>query len=248
MKFTKLLSALLFIFSLTSCTFTEEITINPDGTGKYNLDMDGSSLMAMMPNDSLKTEKNVDSTFSFKELFAVKKDSIAKLSKEEQAKLKKMENFNMRMKMDYVAKQFLFSMNTDFKNVAELQDAMSNMNALQSVNKNKSQGNPMASAGGFANNNSILKYSYDGKKFTRKATVDKNALKNAEKDSLADSYKMIYESSKYVIKYHFPKPVKKVSNEAALYSEDRKTITIEYPFNEYMDNPDKLNFVVEFQK
>ena len=59
---------------------------------------------------------------------------------------------------------------------------------------------------------------------------------------------MIYESSKYVIKYHFPKPVKKVSNKTALFSEDRKTITIEYSFNEYMDNPDKLNFEVEFEK
>ncbi len=248
MKFIKLLSALLFIFSLTSCTFTEDIYINPDGSGKYSLDMDGSSLMAMMPKDSVANEKSIDSVFSFKEIFAAKKDSIAKLSKEEQARLKKMENFNMRMKMNFQTKQFLFSMNTDFKNVAELQDAMSNMNELQNLNKKKAQSNPMGAMGGFSNNNAVLSYSYDGNKFIRKSTIDKNAVKNAKKDSLAESYQMIYASSKYIIKYHFPKPVKKVSNETALYSEDRKTITIEYPFDEYMNNPDKLNFVVEFQK
>ncbi|WP_300568078.1 hypothetical protein [Flavobacterium sp.] len=248
MKFVKLFSALLFIFSLTSCTFTEDIYINPDGSGKYSLDMDGSSLMAMMPKDSVGNQKSIDSVFSFKEIFAAKKDSIAKLSKEEQARLKKMENFNMRMKMSFQEKKFLFSMNTDFKNVAELQDAMSNMSELQNLNKKKAQSNPMGSMGGFSNNNTILSYSYDGHRFIRKASIDKNAVKKPENDSLAESYKMIYASSKYIIKYHFPKPVKKVSNATALFSEDRKTITIEYPFDEYMDSPDKLNFEVEFQK
>jgi hypothetical protein len=244
----KILVLLFSIATLASCTFTEEITINPDGSGKYNLDMDGSSLMAMMPNDSTGNQKSVDSVFSFKEIFAAKKDSIAKLSKEEQESLKKLEDFNMRMKMDYLNKQFLFSMNTNFKNVAELKDAMSNMNELQKMNKNKAEANPLGSAGSFANNNSVLQYSYNGKKFTRKAIIDKNAVKNVKKDSLDDSYKMIYASSKYIVKYHFPKPVKKVSNTTALFSEDRKTITIEYPFDEYMDNPDKLNFEVDFAK
>lgn len=247
MKFVKLLSALLFIFSLTSCTFTEDIYINPDGSGKYAIDIDGSSLMAMIPKDSLKAEKNIDSTFSFKKIFEEKKDSIAKLSKEDQAKLKSLENFNMRMKMNYDTKQFLFSMNTDFKSVSELQDVMTNMNAIQNMGKKKSDGNPLASAGGFASNNSVLHYSYDGKKFIRNAVIGKNKIKKVENDS-TDAYKMIYESSKYIIKYHFPKRVKKVSNATALFSEDRKTITIEYPFNDYMDNPDKLNFQVDFEK
>ncbi|MGH2665684.1 hypothetical protein [Flavobacterium sp.] len=244
----KVLFLLFSIISLTSCTFTEDIYINPDGSGKYTLDMDGSSMMAMIPKDSVRNEKSIDSVFSFRELFAAKKDSISKLPKEEQEKLKKLEKFNMRMKMDLKAQQFLFSMNTDFKNVTELQDAMSNMNAFQNVGKNKMQGNPMAPSGGFGGNNSILKYSYNGKKFIRKAIIDKNAIKKVENDSMAESYKMIYASSKYVIKYHFPKPVKSISNSTALFSEDRKTVTVEYPFNEYMDNPEKLNFEIEFTK
>jgi len=243
----KLLLFLLFTFVFSSCTFTEEITINPDGTGKYNLDMDGSSFMAMMPNDSVKNEKSIDSVFSFKQLFEAKKDSISKLSNEEQAKIKRLENFNMRMKMNYAAKQFLFSMNTNFKSVAELQEVMSNMSEIQQMNKSQVQNNPMGNMGGFGGNNSKINYAYDGKKFSRKAVVDKEALKKVENDSAEASYKMIYEASKYIIKYHFPKPVKNVSNTTALFSEDRKTITIEYPFNEYMKEPEKLNFEVVFQ-
>jgi hypothetical protein len=247
MKCIQLLSAVLFIFSLTSCTFTEDIYINPDGSGKFGINMDGSGLMAMIPKDSLKAEKNVDSTFSFKKIFEAKKDSIAKLPKEEQAKLKSLENFDMRMKMNYDTKEFLFSMNTNFKTVAELQDVMSNMNTVQNLGKKKSEGNALASTGGFTNNNSVLHYLYDGKKFSRNAIINKTKIKKAENDS-TEAYKMIYESSKYIIKYHFPKRVKKVSNATALFSDDRKTITIEYPFNEYMDNPEKLNFEVDFEK
>lgn len=243
----KLFSLFALLFVLTSCTFTEEITINPDGTGKYNMDMDGSSIMAMMPKDSLKQEKNVDSVFSFKEIFDAKRDSIAKLSKEEQAKIKNLEKFNMRMKMNFDTKQFLFNINTDFKSVSELQEIIASMSELQKMNKGQAKNNPMGDMGGFGSSAAKINYEYNGKKFSRKALVDKEALRKLENDSSAASYKMIYESSKYIIKYHFPKAVKSVSNKTAMFSEDRKTITIEYSFNEYMKEPEKLNFEVVFK-
>lgn len=242
---------ILFVFSilvLTSCTFVEEIDIQPDGSGKYHMDMDGSSLMSMMPKDSLKNEKNVDSIFSMKKIIEEQKDSIAKLPKEEQERIKKMENFKMRMLMNYDSKQFLFSMNTDFKNVSDLQDAFANLNAVQGMNKTKDKGNPLSDAqgGNFANNNSVLTFSYDGKKFIRKVTVVNKAVKPEVKDSV-DPYKMIYDASKYVLKYHFPKKVKRITVPSALFSQDRKTITIEYPFKEYMDHPERFSFEVEFE-
>ncbi|MCL9807344.1 hypothetical protein NAT51_17585 [Flavobacterium amniphilum] len=243
----KLLILFAFVFSLTSCTFTEEITISPDGAGKYNLKMDGSSFMAMMPKDTTGTAKNIDSVFTFKEILAAKKDSIDKLPADQREKIKQLERFNMHMKMNHDSKEFLFSMATNFKSVSELQDVMNNLAEIQKMSKGGSQGNPMGDLGGFSGNGSKINYTYNGKKFTRKATVDKEALKKLDNDSL-DSYKMIFESSKYVIKYNFPKAVKKVSNPNALFSEDKKTITIEYSFNEYLKEPEKLNFEVEFVK
>lgn len=245
MKYSNYLVVLLFAITLTSCTFTENIYLNEDGTGKFSIDMDGSGLMAMVPEDSIKTQKAVDTTFSFKDLFADKRDSIAKLPKAEQDRLKKLESFSVRTKMNPTDKQFLFTMFTDFKSVGDLQDAMSTMDQVKGSSKGSD--NPLLAAGGIGSNNSDLKYTYDGKKFTRKATVLKKEILEVENDS-AEAYKMIFESSTYVIKYHFPKRVKKVSNSTALYSEDRKSITIEYPFSEYMENPDKLNFEVEFEK
>ncbi|MNQ26588.1 hypothetical protein D3C85_398270 [compost metagenome] len=248
MRSIKLFLTFFVLVTLVSCTVTENIYINDNGSGNFSVEMDGSALMAMMPTDSLKTEKSIDSTFSFKQLLVEKKDSIAKLPIEQQALLKKLENFNMRMKMDAQEKQFVFSMNTNFKNVAELQDVMETMNAFNTIQKNNkstAEANPYLPSGGFGSNNSVLSYAYNGKKFTRKATMNTAETNEMENDSL-QQYKMIFESSIYVLKYHFPKPVKKVSNTTALFSEDRKTITIQYPFSEYMANPDKLNIEVEF--
>ncbi|RXR20464.1 hypothetical protein EQG63_00610 [Flavobacterium amnicola] len=246
----KSLLYLLLTVAFSSCTFTEEITIHTDGTGKYNLNIDGSALMAMMPQDSVggKKEKPIDSTFSFKQLFEEKKDSISKLPKAQQEKIKKMEKFNLRMLMNNETKKFFFAFDTDFKSVSELEDVMDNMSEMQKMNKGAKETslNPMGNLNVLENNGSKIKYAYDGKKFSRKAIVDKVALKKA-KDS-TDSYKMIFESSKYILKYHFPKAVKSVSNKTALFSEDRKTITIEHAFNEYVHEPEKLNFEVVFQK
>ncbi|PWA07158.1 hypothetical protein [Flavobacterium psychrotolerans] len=246
MKKTFLAFIIGFSYCLTSCTLTENIYINDNGSGKFSVEMDGSGLMAMMPKDSLKGEKSVDSIFSFKKIFIERKDSIAKLSQKEQDVLKKLENFNMRMKMDLVANQLLFFMNTDFKSVAELQDIMATMNtynSFQNTIKSKTEANSYIPSSGFGSNNSVLSYSYDSKKFIRKATLI--PTNKVLKDS-TQNFKMVFDASNYILKYHFPKPVKKVSNANASFSEDRKTVTIQYPFNVYMENPDKLNLEVEF--
>ena len=247
MKLYKLLSFCFVLATLTSCTLTENIYVNDNGTGKFSVDMDGSSLMAMA-GDQLgpDAKKNIDSTFTFKQLFEEKKDSIAKLSPEAQKELKKLENFVVNTKMNSEKKEFLMTISTDFKNVNELQDALQSLSALQRLEGGASAATPFGK--GLGDNNSKLTYTYDGKKFTRKAVIDKQKVAEKAKDSTADMSKMIFASSNYIIKYHFPKKIKKVSNPNALFSEDRKSITIQYPFTDYMENPDKLNFDVEFEK
>ncbi|PXY43289.1 hypothetical protein [Flavobacterium hydrophilum] len=250
MKLYKLLSFSFLLATLTSCTFTENITINDNGTGKFSVDLDGSSMMAMAGDQlgqqmGADAKKDMDSTFTFKQLFEEKKDSIAKLSPEMQKELKKIENFVVHTKMSSEKKEFLMTLSTDFKKVNEMQDILQTISTLQKLEGGTGM-NPLGS--NFGDNKSKLNYTYDGKKFTRKAIIDKQKITEKANDSAADMSKMIFASSNYVVKYHFPKKIKKVSNPNALFSEDRKTITIQYPFTDYMENPDKLNFDVEFEK
>ncbi|MEO8534241.1 MAG: hypothetical protein ABI441_10835 [Flavobacterium sp.] len=251
MKLYKLLAFSFLLVTLTSCTFTEDIYVNDNGSGKFSVDMDGSSLMAMAGDQigsqmGAEAKKDIDSTFTFKQLFEAKKDSIAKLSPESQKELKKIENFVVHTKMSSEKKEFLMTLSTDFKNVNELQDVLQTLSTFQKLEQGGAAATPFG--GNFGNNNSKLSYTYTGKKFTRTAVIDQQKLAEKAKDTAADMSKMIFASSNYILKYHFPKKIKKVSNPNALFSEDRKTITIQYPFTDYMENPDKLNFEVEFEK
>jgi hypothetical protein len=264
MKYIKLLSALLFVFSFSSCTITEKMILNENGSGKFAYDIDGSKMMSMMgsafkgdSNDSKKEKKGkvIDSTFTFKELLASKKDSIAKLSPEEQEKIKKMEKFSMHMHMDEEKGIMNYSMFTDFNSISELQDVMSPLQSMKSLTPGGGS-KMMGANAGLPEENSSTKFFYDGKSF--KKSVAKIEKKKEEEKTEADSeedlggkmkesMEMIYGQSSFKVVYQFPKAVKKISMPNALYSDDRKTITIEYPLKEYMENPDKLNFEVEFQ-
>jgi hypothetical protein len=62
-------------------------------------------------------------------------------------------------------------------------------------------------------------------------------------DSLGEMTEM-YASSTYKLNYHFPKPVKSVSNESALFSADRKMVTVSYSFMDYLLDPEALNLEV----
>jgi hypothetical protein len=240
--------------------------LNDKGAGKFSYEIDGSQMMSMIggaiksesnevdkKNLTKKKSKDIDSTFTFKELFASKKDSIAKLPLEEQEKIKKMEKFSMHLVMNEEKGIMNYSMFTDFNSFSELQDGISPVQSLKSIASGKAS--KMNNVGaGLPENDASLKFSYDGKTFKKivakkvpkEEIIKKDEIEDSEGTKMKESLKMIYGQSNFKVVYQFPKSVKKVSAPNALYSEDRKTITIEYTLKEYMENPEKLNFEVEF--
>lgn len=283
MKIIKILFALVLLFNLTSCSITEKIIINDNGSGKFAYEIDGSQMMSMMGNafkdlgedekdskkkknkknkeeEVVKASKNIDSTFTFKELFASKQDSIAKLSPQEQAKLKKMERFSVRTIMNEDEGKMNYSIFTDFNTISELQDVMSPLESMKTISPTGQQAGGMGMAPNALEENASTRYFYDGKTFKKivsklekkkeESKPDEDAAiaeVEAEAIRLKESMNMFYDQSNYKVVYQFPKAVKKVSLQNALYSEDRKTITIEYTLKDYMENPDKLNLEVTFE-
>jgi hypothetical protein len=271
MKLFKILLGLTCIFNLSSCTITEKMIVNDNGSGKFSYDIDGTKMMSMMggafageeksgkrKNKKEKPSKNIDSTFTFKEMFASKQDSISKLPAEEQLKIKKMERFSVHMVINEETGIMNYSMFTDFNSVAELQDVMSPVESMKSLSPTGQAGG-MGMAPNAIEDKSSMKFAYDGKTF--KKTVSKTETKKEEEPKkeiseesealseelkLKQSMEMFYQQSSFKVVYQFPKPVKKISVENALFSDDRKTITVEYPLKDYMESPDKLNFDIEF--
>lgn len=243
MKIRLYLLALASIF-FTGCQISENIYMNEDGSGKLSFDIDASGVMAMA-GEEMKSEKNMDSTFTFKELLAAKKDSISKLPEDEQARLKKMENVSVNMKMNSADKQFLISMFMDFKNANELLDMMQGVNSMKPKQGAKDPDNPLSKIGDPSNTD--LKFEFDGTNFKRTVKVKDKALLAVAKDTTGMTA-MMFGGSNYTLKYHFPRKIKSVSNPSAMFSEDRKTVTVEYPFTQYIDDPEKLNLDVILEK
>jgi len=245
-----ILGAILICFS--SCQFSENIYINEDGSGKMEFSFDGSEFMKIAGqagqglSDDL-GEEIIDSLIVFKDFLNEKKDSIATLSKEKRDELKSLENFKMHMLMNPETNAMKFELITDFDNVNELQDMfemLSKTAALQNkgeANTTTSNNNPLSSFGN--DKTTDLKYTYKNNVFKRRVKVtDKDALKKVT-DSLGEAVFM-FRSSKYKLNYHFPKRIKSVSNEAALFSNDRKSFVLELGFIEYLTNPEALNLEV----
>ncbi len=242
-----LMYALIGLFAM-SCNFTESMTIEPDGSGKITVDFDGSSLMDMMGDEMKENgeEQKMDSIFDFAYLLEERKDSIAQLSQEKQDKLKRLENFKMRIQMDTEAKAMKLSMFSNFKNVNELSDMMSTFedaNSMQDLG-GKSMANEDSPMGG--SKGTDVSYKFENNKFSRTTEIINPALFEKSKDSLKQM-EMFMSESTYTLKYTFPKKIRKVSAENALFSQDGKTFTLEVSFLEMMKDPKILDLEVELE-
>src|SRR5690606_7283272 len=114
---------LLFLFALAltviSCQFNETMVLNEDGSGTMSVEVNLNEMMAfggaaMMDSTHVK----LDTLISVKQFLEEKKDSISQLSKTEQEKLKKLENFNIRVKMNSETSEMVYDISTKFKSVS----------------------------------------------------------------------------------------------------------------------------------
>lgn len=247
MKKIYVLALGLIMISFSSCQFSENIYINEDGSGKMEFSFDASEIMQMAGDKMAKDgEKKMDSTISFKEFLKEKKDSISQLPKDEQEKLKALENFKFHMLMDPETKEMKIDMVTDFINVTELQDMFAALNNAAKLQNKKGIGaannnNPFSTFGngGYTD----IAYSFSNNVFIRTATVKDEVSYKQMLDSLGDM-SMVFNTSKYKLNYHFPKKIKSVSNDNVMFSSDRKSLTLEFGFMEYLKNPEALNLEV----
>jgi hypothetical protein len=246
-KITYFLLVLVIIF-LTSCQFSENIYLNEDGSGKMEFSFDASEIMKMAGENFSESsgEKDMDSTFTFKEIFDQKRDSISQLPADEQLKLKALEPFSVHMLMNEKQQKLNFEIFSDFSNANELQDMFAALNTVSNLKgkgaaKANDSTNPFSSMADGGNTN--LSYSFKNGVFNRKVKVLDKEIQKQIVDSLGQAA-MMFANSKYKLNYHFPRKVKSVSNDKALFSADGKTVIIEYGLMDYMTNPEVMNLEI----
>lgn len=241
----KLLLLLLVVVMFTACQFTETLVIQEDGTGRVSMNIDMKEMMAMgqsMDMDS--TMIKIDSTVAFKTFLEEKKDSIAKLPKEEQEKLMKLKDYKLRTFMDPETSEFFIDVFVDFSSIEEANNLLSSINQASSLIPSTPGGGEVSSD---PSSDVIgIRYEYSNNTFTRDSYIKDEAMYQKQKDSL-QSAEMFMSSMNYKLKYTFPKKIKSSSIEDASYSLDGKTIIVEKSFLDYFKNPDVLDLQVELE-
>jgi hypothetical protein len=222
------------------------MVLNEDGSGRMSIEIDMAEMMAFgaMAPDSVMTK--MDTLISMKQILEEKKDSIATLSKEEQAKLKKLENYNIRMLMNSETSELSLKLYSDFKSVEETNDLMDgfgettgylpSMGEDMKLNKDDSSADIMG-----------VTYAFKNGKFKRDAYIKSKEKHKIQMDSMKNAESWM-SSMKYHLKYTFPRKIVKSSIEDATYSLDGKTLEVERSMIEYMKNPDVLDLEVELEK
>lgn len=235
------------IFVVCSCEFTETMVLNEDGTGRMELSVDMSEIMAMsgeMAQDS--SMQRMDTVIAFKDILKQLGDSIATLSPSEQTRLKAMEDYHIHMFSDPGNNKFVMDVFIEFKNVAEANDLMKGFDLssdyLQGANK-EGNGN-----GKKDNEDDIIgvKYNYSKGHFSRDAFIRDEQQHQQQLDSLKQAESFMSGIS-YKLKYTFPRKIKSTTAKDAAFSLDGKTLELERTFLEYFKNPDIMDLEVELE-
>ena len=246
MKFKTLLFLIGLLTSLSSCIFTEELTVSNDGSGTYAFKMDMSDMLEsvkdMSNKDSLTEPEVLDTIVFFKDILEEKKDSISKLAKEEQILLKSLEYLKLHMQVDEENGKMLMDFVMDFKSISELKDMQNKITKAQALNDDKNQDNSLKSK-------ADVEYSFDGKTFRRSVIMkDLSEEKLQEVERSIQQSSSFLEGTMYKVVYHFESEIHSVSFKGAIISDDQKTLKIEVPLDSVMKNPKWLDFEVKLKK
>lgn len=244
----KILFLIGFSLTLVSCQFTETMVLNEDGSGTMSVEVNLSEMMAfggaeMTDSAAIK----IDTIIYVKQFLEEKKDSIASLPKEEQMKIKKLENFNIHVKMDSESSEMIYDISTSFKSVSEANDLINGLDKagdfIPGMNEDSEEAQKKEDSPDIIGVN----YSFINSVFKRDAYIKDKKLHQKEVDSLIQAEAFLGGAS-YTLNYTFPKPIKKVSDPDATLSNSKKTLTLRKAFVDYFKNPDVLDLEVELEK
>lgn len=202
----KILVAFIVSFSLISCSISEQIIFNADGSGKLAYTIDMSKMIAMtkdldksskMTKDLTEsTEKDMDTVFNIKDILAKRQKEGKELTEEQLANMEQMKNYSMRMVVNKAKSEMKYVMSTDFKNISEVGNVGSALSTIKDVSGKNTGALDAANPGG----NSEVKYVFDGKSFSR-TVVEKPYVEEVEEaydeeavDTAAASVDYDYES------------------------------------------------------
>ena len=242
----------LFLFTilsyfLVSCQFTETMVINEDGSGTMTVEVNMNEMMAFGGTEMDNSEVvKMDTIINVRQWMEEKKDSIALLTKEEQMKIKALENYNIHVKIDTETSEMIYDVSLPFKSVREANDIMNSLNNVGNFVPNMNQSGEEAKKEENSPEVIGVNYSFEKGIFKRDAYIKDRLLHQKEVDSLIQAESFLA-GTNYSLKYTFPRPIKMASDPKAVISVDRKSLSLKKSFVDYFKDPDILDLEVELE-
>lgn len=232
---------LLLVLFLTSCQITETIYLNQDGTGKIETESlrDEHSYMQLAGENYSKEEKFEDTTYVFKDFITKYSETFSKLPISEKAVFQKYATVNVHIKKSSFEKEFRTTITQNFNKISAVADLYKTQEYADDLEHNYA----LTAEEHYYS----VSYTFDGSLFKRivkitdEVELKKQQDKISELKTRAANFKI---NQTYVLKYHFPRKIKSVSNANAKISDDKKSLELQFLISDCLQNPESTNLEV----
>ncbi len=245
-KLILLFAVMVFI---VSCQITERFYLQESGAVKYETELNFSEMMGFVydeaSKDSLRQigEFPIDTLINFADLENFDQLNTDTISDAEREFMKSMDKTKVRIIMNDTEGKMVIGVEEN--DVESFNAYLKKLN--QSLAKLEKDDPKAAAEIGQSGMLKSLEIKFDGNSFQRISDNQMGGLFDEMNDSTAEATKQMMNMFQYKMEYHFPKRVKHSTLENATFSLDGKTMTVDVPMSELIDNPEKYNFTVELE-
>jgi hypothetical protein len=225
---------------LISCEVTETLHINLDNSGTVAFDShrNENSYMQIAPEKYAKEAIFEDTTFVFQQYIVKYNSNFVKYTVAEQELLNKFINVKVHIRKSAFDKDFRTTISQDFKSVEDIADLSKTENYISDIVHNYA----LTAEEHYYN----IRYTLKGHQFNRIVTITDAAMYEKQKEKLepynkAPQLKLV---QTYLLKYHFPRKIKSVSNTNAVISSDKKSLDLQFTILDFLKNPVSTNLEV----
>lgn len=220
MRKIAILSTFFLAFICTSClNIVEEVFLNKDGSGSYSMTVDMDEMMSMMK--SMMTEEQMQENDMFGAMDSAMQETLSKLRQ-----IEGLSNVNHK------AEGFKYTITYDFRDIEALNQGTANGSMSPGVDLNA------------ASSNFVL----DKNVFERVNPPIDDIMDDDEVSENLEMAKMLLSGATYKSVYHFPGKVKKVENEDANLSSDKKTVTLEVGLIDVLEAKALMGNKIKFKR
>lgn len=232
---------LFLILFAASCQITETIYLHEDGTGTIETESlrDEHSYMQLAGENYSKEEKFEDTTYVFNDFITKYSETFSKLPASEQAIFQKFKTVKVHIKNSSYEKEFRTTINQNFDKISAVPDLYKTQEYADDLEHNY--------ALSAEEHYYKVSYTFDGSLFKRIVKITDTLELKKQQDKIAtlktkvSNFKI---NQPYVLKYHFPRKIKSVSNANATISEDKKALVLQFLISDCLENPETTNLEV----